>query len=645
MIIDDGVEKLEFFQNLYEDAKARSSVIEETLQRNLEQYKGSPKIDGSNENATTVRNITYELIESQISTVTPLAQVYPMVYSDKSSRNAQTVETFLRNKCDELGFLEMNDIDERYSYIYGGSLWLLEWDDSIRKGHKEVGGVRVSCLSPTKFFGQPYVYRIEDMEYLFVDTDTTKADIVRQYGVSIADAEETETDKDTDECATVHICYYKDDSGNICQYIWSGNVELQDVSDYYSRKRRICKNCGEREELCECESPEFELQNAEYEVPTKDIPLMDGSVISPTCQVIKDGIPQVEIVQAQARDALGNPAVQQVGNALLPKVVDVEQPIMEETRLPFYKPKRFPVVIRKNTSQEDSLLGQSDCEFIRPQQQAINKVESRIMRKLMDASVVPVVPEDSKITISNGIFSQVVKMKPGENKGQFGIIDTTPDISKDIAEAERLYDHAKRILGISSSFQGQYDSSAQSGRAKQMQIQQAAGRLDSKKKMKNAAYSEIYHIIFELFLAYADEPRAAVYKDALGRWQNRTFNRYDFLTRDENGEWYYEAEFLFKAELAADAEKDREYLWQENLKNFQGGTYGDPAQLQTQLIYWLNMEAAHYPGASDNVERVKETITQQMMAYQTQIAEMQANAEAERANREEYEQFLRERNK
>jgi hypothetical protein len=96
------------------------------------------------------------------------------------------------------------------------------------------------------------------------------------------------------------------------------------------------------------------------------------------------------------------------------------------------------------------------------------------------------------------------------------------DVSRDIAQAERLYDQAKRILGITDSFQGQADSTAQSGKAKQIQVQQAAGRLDSKRQMKNAAYSEIDKIIFRYYLAYADEPRPAVYRDAEGKLQTES---------------------------------------------------------------------------------------------------------------------------
>ena len=100
-------------------------------------------------------------------------------------------------------------------------------------------------------------------------------------------------------------------------------------------------------------------------------------------------------------------------------------------------------------------------------------------------------------------------------------------------------------MGMTDSYQGQADSTAKSGKAKEIQVKQSAGRLDSKRKMKNAAYAEIDEVIFLYYLAYADEPRAMSYVDSMGRLQNAQFNRYDFIERDENGEYYYNTQYLF----------------------------------------------------------------------------------------------------
>ena len=615
MIIDlNGGTKLAFFQDLYHEAKTSLDALAEKLVQHYDQYKGSAKIDGSDVEATHVWNITYELIESQVTTYIPNPSVTPKMHSERNDRNAKSVETLLQDKRNELDFEKMNDMDERYTYIYGGSIWLTEWDESI-KTHNTVGDVKISCISPKHFVGQPNIYDIKDMEYCFITFETTKEDIVRKYGVTPKIADETSSDESADDkTATLYVCYYKDEDDKICEYIWSEDTELLDITDYYSRKVRYCKHCGKREELCTCEKPNdsfYEARDEEYEEIERDIILTDGTIIPAMSEVIKDGQIVYETQKRQMLNADGSLAFEEVDGGAIPLLVDVQVPKMEKTRLPFYTPSVFPIVIRKNTSEEDSLFGQSDCEFIRPQQQAINKIESRILQKLLHSSVTPVIPEDSNITVNNSIFGNVIKMRPGQSANQYGTIDTSPNISQDIAEAERLYEHAKRMLGINNSFQGQYDSSAQSGKAKQLQIQQAAGRLDSKRQMKNAAYAELDRIIFLYYVAYADEPRPATYRDAHGNLQNYIFNRYDFIERDDAGEWYYNVEYLFQTVASMDIEQSRELLWQENKQLFQSGAYGNPQLPQTQLIFWQNMERARYPWANDNVERLKQEIPQQ----------------------------------
>ena len=622
----DKDNKLQFFKDLFENAKGQQSALRDDFDKWSKQYKGDLTIDGSDEPALTGRNITYELIESQFSSYLPSTAVTPEVYSERNDRNAKSIERLLKNKRNQLPFEKMNDIDERYSPIYGGSIWLVEWDNSI-KTHNTVGDVKITCWSPSHFVGQPCIYDIDDMEYCFITFETTKEDLVRKYGVSIDVADDTESENggETDETATVNVCYYKNDEDKICQYIWSGDTELQDIEDYYSRKVYVCKNCGRRKELCTCDKPDYELQDDEYEELDHDIVLSDGSVIPAASPVMKDGQVVMEESQQQAVLEDGSVAMDEINGIMIPATVPVQVPKLERTKLPYYTPSKFPIIIRKNTSQEDSPFGQSDCEFIRPQQQAINKIESRILEKLMSAGVYPTAPEDYIGQFDNGLYKNVIKVGQGNYK-LFGRIDLQVDLTQDISQSERLYQQSKRIMGITDSYQGQADSTAQSGKAKQIQVNQSAGRLDSKRKMKNAAYAEIDEVIFLYYLAYADEPRAMSYVDSMGRLQNAQFNRYDFIERDENGEYYYNTQYLFGTDLTGDVEQSRETIWSENRLNFQNGCYGNPQQLETLLIFWQQMERHHYPDARDMVERIRGIIEAQRQQLEQQLAaEQQKN--------------------
>ena len=588
MYIDTTTDRRGFFEHLYENTRHKLQDVTEQLELWQEQYKGSKKIDGSSEEASTVHNITYEIIESQIDSSIPAPKVDCRQYSEKNDRCAKSVERLCAALRQRLPFEELNDIDERYTYILGGSVWLVEWDDALVEG-KERGGIRLTCLSPRDFFPQPNIYHIEDMEYCFLRFTTTREELSRRFGVSRADTTLASVEEEDGACAegdtvTVIVCYYKDDEGEICRFVWSGDLVLEDKERYFHRKVDYCKECQARAELCSCARPVVFAKDVLWETPFLDIPLSDGTTI---------------------------PAFSSCANANTPNFSqNQEGGFWKPTKLPYYTPKQFPIVIRRNTSCDKQLLGQSDCEFLRPAQQQINKVESRILQKLMRSAITPVVPEDAQITLSNQIFGQVIKLRPGESASDYGTVDTTPDISKDITQAERLYDHAKRLIGISDVFTG-LDQSNLSGYSRELQLSRSAGRLESKRRMKHAAYAALDRLIFTFYLAYADEPRAITYKDENGRIHNACFNRYDFLTYDADTDTYlYDDSYLFSVDLNGTIEGQREVMWERNLQNLQAGTLGDPTSPATLLRYWQNQERVHYPFARENVEYFQSLVQQ-----------------------------------
>lgn len=564
--------KLEFFSSLYESALMASSTMYSSLEKYMKQYKGSSEIDGSDESAITVRNITYEIVESQVSSDIPSPKVDAPSYSIKHSRAAESIERLCRSLRARLPFDKLNDIDERYTYIYGGSVWYIDWESSLQRGDGQ-GDVSVYCLSPMSFVPQPGILEVDDMEYCFLTFTTTRGELVRKWGISYDEATLAECECEYDGCSAdidsvkMVVCFYRDEDGEVGRYVFSGDVVLSDMPRYYMRKGEVCKACGRP--IGECDhGAGYKSREIRYESLEEDIVLSDGEVIPKETIKLKSG-----------------------------------EPVKEKTLIPYYVPRDFPIVIRKNTTLEGSLLGGSDPEYIRPEQQAINKVESRILKKLLRAGITPIVPEDANITLNNSVFGQIIRMKPGESAAQYGKVDTTPDISQDIAEAERLYDHAKRVIGITDAYQGNDFFQGESGVARQLRISQASGRLESKKKMKHTAYAAIDKLIFKLYLAFADEPRQLSYKDDYGRIHYEQFSRYEFVRFDKNtAEYFFDDDYLFTVDLNGGAEYQREALWQRNLDNLRAGTLGDPSSPVTLLRYWQCQERAHYPYARENVE-------------------------------------------
>ena len=553
----------EFFYSLYTQAKSSYSDVLDALERNMNQYRGSREIDGSVEAAGAVRNITYEIIESQVSSTIPYPKADSASSSERRDRNARNIERLLSSLRNKLPYETLNDIDERYTYILGGSVWYVEWDNSTRLG-REVGGVRIYCVSPSNFIPQIGISEVQDMEYCFLRFATTRSELVTKYGVSrdaldLAEVEYCEGENSGDgDIVNVTVAFYKDEDGEVGKFVFSGGLTLLDMPRLYKRKIKICKECEKHEDECRCVYPKLYLSD-----------VCDESVY-------EEYAASISSEHGMAR---------------------------RKIKVPYYTPKSFPIVVRKNTSLGDSLLGQSDCEYIRPEQQAINKIETRILQKLLRAGITPIMPEDATVTLNNSVFGQVIRMKPGESAQQYGKVDTTPDISQDIAEAERLYEHSKRILGISDALQGLDTTNVESGYARQLKISQASGRLESKRKMKHTAYAALDRLIFEQYLAFADEPRALVYRDAYGRVHNAEFNRYDFIEYDPVlREYYYDDAYLFSVDMNGGAEYQREALWERNLENLKAGTLGNPEDNVTLLRYWQCQERAHYPHARENVE-------------------------------------------
>ena len=651
--------KLEFFRELYERAEAKTADLRAALQDYVEQYKGSC-LFGRNSNAEPadiVRNITYELIESQVDTNIPPARVDAERWSEKNGRNAKSIERLCNSLRNKLPFEELNDIQERYTYVFGGSVRVILWDNSIRT-HDEVGGISVEEINPQFFLPEPGIYNVDDMEYCFFEYTSTPEEAERRYDVVLtSERAETDSERDENDNIAIIVCFYKNEDGNVSQYVFTGDTELCDIDDFFARKRYVCKVCGRRRELCEHEDRcdcggEFLPESDEYEVLTHDIVLSDGRIIPAMSPVIENGNPVPDEIEEPDIDAETGLPLFDVGQGgeMIPrmkKTVIGEK--MAPTRIRWYKPRSLPVVIRKNTSQIDTddkkttagakiapnmqFLGQSDCEYIKHQQWEVNKLESRMHQKILKSTVMPYLPEDAEIKRSNTVFDEYIELKPNESPNQYGVIDTTPNISQDMSRSEMLNEHGKKTLGITNSFQGQADSTAQSGKAKQVQVAQSAGRLTSKRVMKNAAFSRGDRIIFEYHLAYADEPRPLAFKDDWGRIHGASFNRYDFVEYDEyTGEWYYDDRYLFSVDNSANIEADRAQMWELNRGNFQAGTFGNPQEIATLVRYWQAQEEAHYPGARRQVEYFQRRYQEEQMAIQQQRAAMMAAQTPQSAN-------------
>lgn len=612
-------ERFEKNKRAYEDelgrVERRDALYNGT--RDIRSLSGIPA-----QKSAYVRNAIAEIIESEIDSTIPLPKVSAKREEDED--NAQTIEAFLRNELDLLPFEKLNDLDERTTPIQGGDYFHIEWDNS-RSTHNTVGGVKVSILHPRQVIPQQGVTEIADMDYIFVMSSMTKQNIKRTYDVDVSDETEMypearqnqgDVDRTADDVVTLITAYYKNDNDGIGVYRWVGDTEVQNLKDYFARRLRRCKKCnstvGDDESVCpECGSKKFEYTEEKTMPLDRDIEVRNGKDIE-TLKAMTDP----EYTDSILFDDNGEQQIDEYGEPLTEQIMSVEP---QTNEVPVYKINIYPIVLRKNISKNNTLLGGSDVDILEDLQETLNKINSKINEKLLKGGSYVTFPKGAHIKKTDEEL-KIIELNNISDKQMIDVLNIQPDISKDMVRANDIYQAMRELIGITDSFQGRKDSTAQSGTAKQFAAAQSAGRLESKRVQKQAAYQEVFNLIFKFMLAYADEPRATQHMSALGSTEYGQFNKYDFIERDASGELYYNDDFLFSVDTTSNMAQNREALWQAARENWQAGAYGDPTQLKSRIMYWTQLERYHYPAAG--------TIKQELIAEQQEQEEMMQQQQA-----------------
>ena len=618
-IIEDPkkAKRLSYWKKKYTEAKAKYSDDLARMREYESLYNGDRTVNinpnkgigKSKEVSVNVRNITYELIESQVDSSIPMPKVTPIHKEDEEL--ARIIEVALQNEIRVLHLNIMNDKSERTVPIQGGDFMHVEWDNT--KGyHCTIGGVSVSERHPRSVIPQPGVTEVEEMDYLFVLIPQTKEFIKRKYNVDVSDASDTEIQlkadtkrDDNDDIVTVIKCYYRNSSGNIGLFTWCEDYVLEDYDDYQARRLIRCVKCGRVKsgDICECGSRKFDEKTEEYEELFEDIELRN-----------KEIIPSVTYKTEQAKDDSGNILLDESG-------IPVETEVEVRTKIPYYKPDEIPIILRRNVSREGKLLGFSDVAVISDQQDAIKKIGSKLQEKILKAGSIVQLPYGAKVDTDDKEL-KIVRVKNANEASLIGVKNMQADVSMDRIVMNDNYESAKSTLGITDAYQGKYDSSATSGTAKQYSINQAAGRLESKRVMKNTAFAKLYEMIFKHLLAYSDQPIPLSMKNSDGIYEYDHFNRYDFLKRDAAGELYWDDEFIFETDPTSTIMMNREAMWSQIDLKYQAGAFGKIGEDQTLLTYWTFMEQNDYPNSAAMKKIFAERV-QKNKALQEQMQKQQ----------------------
>lgn len=671
--------KLTIWQRRLAESNLEYSGQEEKINHREMLYEGDdamkPMVKGQKKEHTPhVRNIIFENIESQVSSSIPQPKVSPRRKEDEHL--AQVIENMERNELDRLPFETMNDMAERTVPMHGGVGYFVEWDETKRT-HNTSGEVTVTLIHPKQFAPQPGIYTsIQDMDWFILKIPTTKNTVRRKYGVNVYAESESEpgirgigNERRFDEALTQYIGFERNDTGGIDRYSWVNDIELEDLTNYQQRRQPVCSKCGRAKPL-----PGQIINNAVKQGNLLPDPgrgfggtLIDEEMLARNAagqgvaramaEAVMAGVPGEEgaLLEGLPMGAGTEPEQRYDGGpcpycgskewesremeyeeVMLPMQASGKRipgmhpgldadgnPVMVPTKIPFYKPDMYPIVLQRSVSKYGQLFGNSDVDVIEDQQNTTNRIEKKIIDRLWKAG--------SRITLPN---KACYKTDPvdGErwfienpaDKNMISLLEFKGNLQYELMYLSQVYEEARQILGITDSFQGRVDPTATSGKAKEFSAAQAAGRLESKRVMKQAAYADVYQLIFKYMLAYADEPRTVTYRDQKGEMVYDEFNRYDFLEQDADGQYYWNDQFLFSCDTAGPLASNREAMWQETRLNLQTGAFGDPKVTQTLILFWTKMELLHYPGAGDTKRYLEEKLKEeQEQAKQMQQMQMQ----------------------
>lgn len=608
---DKGQEKKRraFWQARLDDARRQYAEKRARMDRREDCYKGTRQIPaaggGAAKAAGNVRNIIYELIESQVDASIPQPRVTAVHPEDRQL--AKKIEAMLLAQIRQRNFKEMNDEQERTVPIQGGDFWHVEWDPE-GGFHCQMGDLSVELRHPKQVIPQPGVYDLEKMDYLFVLVSQSRRALEKRYGVRLPEEGESDVAARTaaeegavEGLVTQNIAYYRNGAGGVGCFSWVGDVTLEDMEDYQSRRLWVCAGCGAtvdpprdgKAARCPvCGAKSARSEPVRVQALPRDVTLPGGEVLA----AVSEG-PAQPVVNPDGtlqRDEVTGEII------LMPGEV-------QPTVVPAYSPGSYPLVLRRNVRLFGQLLGASDVDAVEDQQVAINKYGTKIQEKLLKGGSYVTLPQGVNIETTDREL-KIIRLKNPADKALISVLNIQPDTSRDQQMLEVNYSWAKSTLGITDAFQGKYDASATSGTAKQFSANQSAGRLQSKREMKNQAYARLYKLMFQFMLAYADEPYPMTLRGPDGTVEYAHFDRYEFLKRDAAGQLYWNDEFLFDVDPASNLAANRETLWTMIDQKYQAGAFGPLGETASLYRLWTLLAETGYPHA----EAMKASVGQQL---------------------------------
>lgn len=514
----------------------------------------------SKRKSVSLRKMIYELIESTVDNSIPMPRLSPRRKEDLPL--VDVTENYLKFEIDRMLTEQENDRSERATYIDGTSWYKICWD-SLDNTYERSGDLRVECLLADQFIPEPGCIDYRLMNYGFERTEMSLSRIYDLYHRLIIPIN---TGNNTTEVITY---YYKNDNGVIGRFMYASQSRqvITWDDDWQIRKVRTCTACGTVNPIGDscrnCGGTSFKYKNVKTEILEEDLlrlknPYAEGESDDPT------------------------------------QNAEVETFLQAGTEIPFYQVRQLPFVPRPAVSSLDTIYGVSEVSILLEMQDSVNKILTKVEDKILKSGTVVTKPQKMKMNDTDETF-KLMGVRTAEEAAMVQSKQVLADVSQDIAAAQLFYESARASSGVTQAYQGQTDSTATSGKAKEISALQSAGRLESLRVMKSAAFAGVYELMFKYLLAFSDETRRFVKVLPNGQKEEMLWNKYMFLRKDKWGNLYYADDFAFSTDPAATLSNNRVQMWQECLQQFTMGTFGNPSDPRVLELYWNIMDEMQYP--------------------------------------------------
>lgn len=575
-------ELVDKFAELYSLALSAQQNTEEANPKNLAKWRkayygtlNALTKDGeeSTRKGRSLRKMVYELIESKIDNSIPMPKIRPRYKTDLPL--VSVTENYLKFEVDGIFTKYLNDRSERATYVDGTS-WYKVWWDSLDNTHERSGNVKIDLCRVDQIVPQPGVSDYRQLEYIFERKEISLTRIWDLYHRRIIP---TEANTNVIE---VISCYYlnKDRVVGLFMYAPHSRQVICNEEDWQIRKLRTCTVCGTVNptgDTCRnCGSKTFKYENATEEILENDL------------EEIYNPYDVGETDDESEKDHYKSRVFLTAG-----------------TKIPFYKITQLPFIPRPAISSLDNIYGTSEVKVTLESQDAINKLLTKALEKTMKSGTILTKPEKLKIGDSDDTI-KVLSVRTTEEAAMVQSRPVVADTSQDLVMAATLYESGKASSGVTESFQGAKDSSATSGKAKQYAAVMTAGRIESLRVMKSAAFAGLYELVLKYLLAFSDEPRKFVRVLPNGSQKEEVWNKYMFLDKDKYGNIYYRDDLRFDSDPASTLSQNRAQMWQETQDKFVQGAFGNPADPRVLELFWNIMDSLQYPLAKVVLAGIKE---------------------------------------